>query len=190
VSLMKTNRTTDKAAALGDRAKDVAAQVVPVGKRAGSTAAQGVAQGVRKGVHGARGWAAPRLEDAADAVTATVAPKVSSALRNAEAMTTTVAPKVSSALRKTARQIKPDGAKPAKTGFRRLLNWRWLLAAGGLVAAAGTTAAVAMRRRYTSATEEAKEASGPADEATQSPPDTHDGTTHAEVNGRVTTPGR
>jgi hypothetical protein len=190
VSLMKTNRTTDKAAALGDRAKDVAAQVVPVGKRAGSTAAQGVAQGVRKGVHGARGWAAPRLEDAADAVTATVAPKVSSALRNAEAMTTTVAPKVSSALRKTARQIKPDGAQPAKTGFRRLLNWRWLLAAGGLVAAAGTTAAVAMRRRYTSATEEAKEASGPADEATQSPPDTHDGTTHAEVNGRVTTPGR
>jgi hypothetical protein len=186
VSLMKTNRTTDKAAALGDRAKDVAAQVVPVGKRAGSTAAQGV----RKGVHGARGWAAPRLEDAADAVTATVAPKVSSALRNAEAMTTTVAPKVSSALRKTARQIKPDGAQPAKTGFRRLLNWRWLLAAGGLVAAAGTTAAVAMRRRYTSATEEAKEASGPADEATQSPPDTHDGTTHAEVNGRVTTPGR
>ena len=190
MSLIKTNRTTDKAAAIGDRAKDVAAQVVPVGKRAGSTAAQGVAQGVRKGVHGARGWAAPRLEDAADAVTATVAPKVSSALRNAEAMTTTVAPKVSSALRKTARQIKPDGAKPAKTGFRRLLNWRWLLAAGGLVAAAGTTAAVAMRRRYTSATEEAKEASGPADEATQSPPDTHDGTTHAEVNGRVTTPGR
>jgi hypothetical protein len=189
VSLIKTNRTTDKAAALGDRAKDVAAQVVPVGKRAGSTAAQGVAQGVRKGVHGARGWAAPRLEDAADAVTATVAPKVSSALRNAEAMTTTVAPKVSSALRKTARQIKPDGAQPAKTGFRRLLNWRWLLAAGGLVAAAGTTAAVAMRRRYTSATEEAKDASGPADEATQSPEDAHNGT-HADANGRVTTPGR
>ena len=167
MSLIKTNRTTDKAAAIGDRAKDGAAQVVPVGKRAGSTAAQGV----RKGVHGARGWAAPRLEDAAEAVTATVAPKVSSALRS------------------TAEQIRPDGAKSAKTGFRRLLNWRWLLAAGGLVAAAGTTAAVAMRRRYTSATEEAKDASGPADEATPSPEDAHNGT-HADANGRVTTPGR
>jgi hypothetical protein len=188
VSPMKTNRTTDKAAALGTRAKGAAAQAVPVGKRAGSTAVQGV----RKGVHGARGWAAPRLEDAADAVTATVAPKVSSALRNADAMTTTVAPKVSSALRRTARQIKPDAAKPAKTGFRRLLNWRWLLAAGAVAAAAGTTAAVAMRRRYTSATEEAKDATGLADEdsTTQNPPAANNGTKHSEANGRVTTPGR
>jgi hypothetical protein len=188
VSLIKTNRTTDKAAALGSRAKDAATQAVPVGKRAGSTAVRGV----RKGVHGARGWAAPRLEDAADAVTATVAPKVSSALRNADAMTATVAPKVSSALRRTARQIKPDGAKSAKTGFRRLLNWRWLLAAGAVAAAAGTTAAVAMRRRYTSATEEAKEATGLADEESTTPSQqaAPNGTKHSEANGRVTTPGR
>jgi hypothetical protein len=188
VSFIKTNRTTERAAALGNRAKGAATQVVPAGKRASNTAAEGV----RKGVHGARGWAAPRLEDAADAVTATVAPKVSSALRSADAVTATVAPKVSSALRKTALQIRPDEAKSAKTGLRRLLNWRWLLAAGAVVAAAGTTAAVAMRRRYTSATEEAKEATGLADEesATQSQQAAPDGTKHSEVNGRVTTPGR
>ena len=33
MSLIKTNRTTDGAAAIGTRAKDAAAQVVPVGKR-------------------------------------------------------------------------------------------------------------------------------------------------------------
>ena len=111
---------------------------------------------------------------------------------SADAMTTTVAPKVSSALRKTALQIRPDGAKSAKTGLRRLLNWRWLLAAGAVVAAAGTTAAVAMRRRYTSATEEAKEATGLDDEqgGTQGPHAAHNGTKSSEVNGRVTTPGR
>jgi hypothetical protein len=188
VSLIKTNRTTEGAAALGTRAKDAAAQAVPIGKRAGSTAVRGV----RQGVHGARGWAAPRLEDAADAVTASVAPKVSSALRSADAVTASVAPKVSSALRRTARQIRPDGAKPAKTGFRRLLNWRWLLAAGAMAAAAGTTAAVAMRRRYTSATEEAKNATGPADDEStaQSPDSAHPTTMGSEVNGRLTTPGR
>jgi hypothetical protein len=107
-------------------------------------------------------------------------------------MTTTVAPKVSSALRKTALQIRPDEAKSAKTGLRRLLNWRWLLAAGAVMAAAGTTAAVAMRRRYTSATEEAKEATGLADDesTTQSQQAAPNGTKHSEANGRVTTPGR
>ena len=169
MSPFNTNRTTEGAAALGARAKDAAAQVVPVGKRAGTTAVRGV----RQGAQGAREWAAPRLEDAAEAVTATVAPKVSSALRS------------------TAEQIRPDGAKSAKTGFRRLLNWRWLLAAGAVLAAAGTTAAVTMRRRYTNATEEAKDATGQADDesTTESPDSAHDSTRHSDVNGRVTTPG-
>ncbi len=202
MSPIKTNRTTERAAALGNRAKDVAAQAVPVGKKAkdrakdvaavavpaGKRASSTAAQGVRKGVHGARGWAAPRLEDAADAVTATVAPTVSKALRSADAMTTTVAPKVSKALRSTALQIRPDDAKSAKTGLRRLLNWRWLLAAGAVMAAAGTTAAVAMRRRYTSATQDAKEATGLTDEESSTQA-AQNGTKHSEVNGRVTTPG-
>jgi hypothetical protein len=206
VSFIKTNRAADTAAAIGTRVKGAAAQAAPVGKRAkdrakeaaavavpaGKRASSTAARGVRKGVHGARGWAAPRLEDAADAVTETVAPTVSKALRSADAAAVAVAPKVSAALRKTALQIRPEDAKSAKTGLRRLLNWRWLLAAGAVVAAAGTTAAVAMRRRYTSATQEAKDATGLADEenTTQSPQAENNGTKHPEVNGRVTTPGR
>ena len=178
MSPIKTKRTTDGMAALGTRAKGAATQakgaatqiVVPAGKRAGTTAVQGV----RKGVHSARGWAAPRLEDAADAVTASVAPKVSSALRS------------------TARQVRPGGAdSPAKTGIRKLLNWRWLLAIGAMAAAAGTTAAVAMRRRYASATAEAEDATGTSDDkrTARDPESGSDTAARSEVNGRVTTPG-
>jgi len=56
-----------------DAAAQAAAQVVPLSKRVGATATQSVEQGV----HDAREWAAPRLEDAATAVSETVAPKVS-----------------------------------------------------------------------------------------------------------------
>ena len=116
-------------------------------------------------VTGAREWAAPKLEDAAEAVTSTVAPKVSSALLSA---------------------ARPGQAgRTRRTGIRRLLNWRWLLGAGAVAAAAGAGAAVAMRRRYTSATAEAKN-------ATESPEDGRrpvtDETRLSEVNGRVTTP--
>lgn len=144
MSLTKTKRTTAGMAELGARAKDAAAQAVPKGKRAGTTAVQGVmgakdwaAPRVQDAVRGAREWAAPRLEDAADAVT------------------TSVAPKVSSVLRSTAGQVRP--AKSAKTGLRRLLDWRWLLGLGAVAAAAGATAAVAMRRRYANATAAAKD---------------------------------
>ena len=89
---------------------------------------------------------APRLEDAADAVTGTVAPKV------AETVTGTLAPRVSSALRSTARQVRPNDSR---TGVRRLLSLRWLFVAGAVAAAAGAGAAIAMRRRYASATAEA-----------------------------------
>jgi len=89
VSLINTNRTTDETATIGARAKDAAAQAVPMGKRAGTAAVLGVRQGavgakewaaprVQIAVRGAREWTAPRLEDAADAVTILVAPRVSS----------------------------------------------------------------------------------------------------------------
>jgi hypothetical protein len=184
VSLIKTNRTTAGMAAMGARAKGAAAQAVPLGKRAGTTAVQGAvgakdwaaprvqdakewaAPRVQDAVRGAREWAAPRLEDAADAVT------------------TSVAPKVASALRSTASQVRPARTS-AKTGVRRLLDWRWMLGVGAVLAAAGTTAAVTMRRRYARATADAKDAIEP------------DGTEQADdpaaeassVNGRVTTPG-
>jgi hypothetical protein len=142
VSSIKTSRVADGTAVIGARAKDLAAQAVPMGKHAGTTAVQGV----RQGVEGAREWAAPRLEDAADAVTASVAPKVASALRSA------------------ARQVRPEGTRSARTGVRSMLTWRWLLGAGAAVAAAGAAAAFAMRQRYARATAE-------AEKATESPPD-------------------
>jgi hypothetical protein len=122
-----------------------------------------------QGVEGARGWAAPRLEDAADAFTANVAPRISSALRS------------------TARQVRP--APAGKTGIRRLLSWRWLLGIGTALAATGAAAAFTMRKRYQNATEDARDA------ATASPDEpaavaTDEGVMGPEVNGRVTTSRR
>ena len=168
MSLMKTNRTTSGAAAIGarvkDSANDAAAQALPVAKRAGTTAAQGVVTGVQ----GAREWAAPKLEDVANAVD------------------TAVAPKVSSALRSTAAQVRPGSNR---TGLRRLLSWRWLLGVGAALAGAGAATAITMKRRYANATAEANDATGPSD--AEPVADTGDaGTdaaTRAEVNGHVPT---
>ena len=178
MSLTNTDRTTTGMAVISARAKDAAAYAVPMAQRAGTTVVLGARQGVQGAkewaaprvqvvVLGARGWAAPRLEDAADAVT------------------TTVAPKVSSALRTTAIRVRPpDPAGP--TGLRRLLDWRWLVGIGALAGAAGTTAAVAMRRRYASATAEAKDATEPdAPEQADDP-----AAEAASVNGQVTATNR
>jgi hypothetical protein len=205
VSLMKTKRTSGGVAVVGERAKSAAAQAVPIGKRAGTTAAQGVqgarewaaprledatevvtaagttaVQGVRQGVQSAKEWAAPRLEDAVQGAREWAAPRLEDA---AEAVTTTVAPKVSSALRSTAQQVRP--AKSGKTGVRRLLNWRWLLGIGAVLAAGGATAAITMRRRYASATAEAKDATEASEDG--GTPQASDAAVHSEVNGQVTT---
>ena len=175
MSLIKTDRTTAGMAAMGARAKDAAAQAVPIGKRAGTTVVQGAAGArdwaaprVQGAVRGAREWTAPRLEDAAEAVTITVAPKVSSALRSA------------------ASQVRP-AVTPAKSGARRLLDWRWMVGLGAAMAAAGTTAAVAMRRRYARATADAKDATEP--DATEQAGADDPAAEASSVNGRVTTPG-
>ena len=184
--LMKANGATDgmaaAAASAKDRARDVAAQAVPVAKSAGTTAVLGV----RQGVQGAKEWAAPRVEDAVLGAREWAAPRLEDA---AEAVTTTVAPKVSSALMETARQVRPDGTK--KAGMRRLLDWRWLLGAGAVIAAVGAGAAVTMRRRYASATAEAKNATESSDEdgMTQADGAAGDAAARSDVNGRVTTPG-
>ena len=179
MSLIKTNRTTDGMAAMGARAKGAAAQAVPMGKRAGTTVVQGAA--------GARDWAAPRVQDAKEWAAPRVlgarewaAPRLEGA---ADAVTTSVAPKVSSALRSTASQVRPT---PAKTESRRMPDWRWMLGLGAVVAAAGTTAAVAMRRRYARATADAKDATEP-DATEQAAGDDAAAEAHS-VNGRVTTP--
>ena len=174
MSLIKTDRTTAGMAAMGARAKDAAAQAVPVGKRAGTTVVQGAA--------GARDWAAPRVQGAVRGAREWTAPRLEDA---AEAVTTTVAPKVSSTLRSTASYVRPP-TPPAKTGVRRLPDRRWLLGLGALLAAAGTTAAVAMRRRYARATADAKDATEPdaTEQAAADDPMAED----PSVNGRVTTP--
>ena len=184
MSQFNTDGTTGGMATIGARAKDAVVLVVPAGKRVGTTAVQGVRQGVQGArewatprvvvaVLGARQWAAPRLEGAADAVTESVAPKVSTMLRSA------------------ARQVRLEEPTPQKSGIRGLIDWRWLLGIGAVAAAAGTTAAIAMRRRYATATAEAKEATESSDEA--GGPDTdpaNEASARSEVNGQVTTPGK
>jgi hypothetical protein len=193
VSSLTTSRTPQGIATIGARAKDAAAQAVPMGKRAGTTAVQGV----RQGVHDAREWAAPRLEDAADAVTRAkdaaaqgvhdarewAAPRLEDA---ADAVTSSVAPRVSSALRSTAGQVRPAGAQPGKAGLRRLLSWRWLLGAGAVVAAAGATAAIAMRRRYANATAEVQDdAESHDNESAPTPETASEADTRSSGNGTV-----
>ena len=194
MSLIKTNGTTAGMAAIGARAKDAAAQAVPMGKRAGTTAVQGA----RQGVHGAKEWAAPRVQDAVRGAQEWAAPRVQGAVQGsrewaaprlegaADAVDTSVAPAVSSALRSAASQIRPAG-RSARTGLRGLLDWRWLVGLGAVAAAGGTAAAVAMRRRYASATAAAEEATEPD---AQAPADGSDAETAArsEVNGQVTAP--
>ena len=178
MSLINTNRTNAGMAAIGARAKDAAAQTVPIGKRAGTTAVQGA----RQGVQGAKEWAAPHVHDALQGTREWAAPRLDDA---GEAVTTTVAPKVSSALHVTASRVRPAGTT-AQTGLRRLLDWRWLLGFGAVVAAAGTAAAVAMRRRYASATAEAKDATEP-----DVPEQADDPAAEAtSVNGQATTTTR
>ena len=91
------------------------------------TTASGVSSGVQQGVYSARRWTAPKLELAADHVTKTVAPSVSTALRS------------------TARQVKP--AEPAKG--RTALTWSLLGAA--IVATAGAAFAL-IRYQFRAAT--------------------------------------
>jgi hypothetical protein len=164
VSSLKTSRTAGGAAIVGARAKDVAAKAVPMGKRAGATAVQGVRHGVRD----AREWAAPRLEDAAGAVTASVAPRVASVLRSA------------------ARQVQPEASRPARTGLRTMLSWRWLAGLGAAaVAAAGAAAALAMRRRYASATAEVHDDAESPDGESAPEHEAADDTARSEANGKV-----
>lgn len=93
-------------------------------------AAQGMGKSMRQGVHSARGWAAPRIETAADYCTATVAPKVADALRT------------------TARQVSPDDAATSrKSGLRSALSLSIL---GVAAAAAAGAAAMLLRRQLKS----------------------------------------
>jgi hypothetical protein len=140
----------------------IAQQAIPQARQAGTTAVHGVVHGVE----GARGWAAPRMHGAADAFTASVAPRVSSALHSA------------------ASTVEP--AAPARSGFRRLFGWRLLLGVGAAVVAASAAAAIAMRQRYESATTAAKDAAeNVADKADELAGQADEAAQRSDANGRV-----
>jgi hypothetical protein len=158
-------RASDAASQVMPRARDAASQIVPLGKRVGATAAENVQQGVGQGVHDAREWAAPLIETAANAVSDTVAPKVSAALKA------------------TARRVEPG---PPKSGMRRLLGWPGALVLA-VLAVGGAAVAVLLRKR-----QPAPPPPYPG-EAEDEAEDTASGTApaglDAEANGRVRTSG-
>jgi hypothetical protein len=148
---------------------------------AAKTAASGLSKGLNDKVYTARSWAAPRLDNAA------------------EYCTTTVAPKVSSALRTTARQVRPTDMRKSKRSS--ILTWSLL---GAAVLAGLGAAAVLVRYRYQTAIaadSEPAEEEVTADstdsqtapvspEGTRSPATTPtDKSTDSPVNGRVTATG-
>ena len=152
---------------------------------AAQTAATSLSKGVKERVYTARTWAAPRLENAADYTSSTVAPKVSAALRS------------------TARQVQPADAKSSR---KAILTWSVLGAA--ILAAVGAGVAVA-RYRYRTAiaadSERADEEVMADSSGSQAAPVNPDGTpptdakpadanptdqgTETSVNGRVTATG-
>ena len=176
--------TAQNAASMAQVAAQNAAVVATNAAHSSSDAAQvaaaGVSKGVRQGVYTARSWAAPRLDSAADYCTTTVAPKVSTALRN------------------TARQVRPPEPASSK---RSMLTWSVLGAS--VLAALGAAAAVA-RYRYRTAiaadSETADEevmadsagsqaAPVPADEIKPKDAKQKDQGSETSANGRVSTSG-
>jgi hypothetical protein len=110
------------------------------------TTASGVSSGVQQGVYSARRWTAPKLELAADHVTKTVAPSVSTALRS------------------TAKQVKP--AEPSRG--RSALTWSLLGAA--ILATAGAAFALIRYQLRAATSDETVEVGGMANVAGQPTP--------------------
>jgi hypothetical protein len=158
------DRARETASQVVPLARDAASQVVPLSKRVGATAAESVQQGVGQGVHDAREWAAPRIDDAANAVSDTVAPKVSAALKA------------------TARRVDPG---QPKSGMRRLMGWPGALALAAVLAVGGAAAAVLLRKRQAPPPPPYPGEDEADDAATSTAPAGLD----AEANGRVPTSG-
>ena len=116
MSSLTTSQTPRRIAAAGMRAKDAATQGAQGAREWAAPRLEDAADAITRakdaatqGVHDAREWAAPRLEDAANAVTESVAPRVSAALRS------------------TARQVKPEVVRkdwPTQAAELALAAWR------------------------------------------------------------------
>jgi hypothetical protein len=131
------------------------------------TTAAGVSRQVQQGVYTARKWAAPKLEDVADYTAGTIAPTVSSALRN------------------TAAQVRPaEPASPAKRRMKSALAWSLL---GAAIAAATGAVAALVRYRQRAAAEidsQAPDSQAPDSQA----PDSPVGDTAADVDSKPAAP--
>jgi hypothetical protein len=163
VSLLRNKQPVTYSGMISDQARNVATQAMPAARNAGTLAAQqavplarnagtSMKQGADSAVAWAtpyvgqaRHWAAPLLEQGASAVTETVAPIVSDALRTA------------------AQRI--DYVEPKQ---KRRLSLTTVLAGSLLLTAAGAAAAYSLRHRngngngYSADTEMTTDASGPA----------------------------
>jgi hypothetical protein len=124
-------KSTAAAQIAAQKSTEVAQKSQAAAQNASSTAqttAAGVSKQVQQGVYTGRKWAAPKLESVADYTASTVAPTVSSALRN------------------TAARVRPaEPVSPAKRRMASALTWSLLGAA--VVAAAGAVAALVRYRR-------------------------------------------
>jgi hypothetical protein len=118
-------------------ASEAAAQAAQSAALGAHQAAASLNAGLRAGSLSARNWMAPRLENAADYTTSTMAPAVS------DALVKNVAPKVAAALRNTARQVSPEPRK-SRSPFRSALTWTALTAA--VLAGAGALGTLVWRR--------------------------------------------
>jgi len=129
-----------------ERARQAARQLGPVAKSAQRNAADRI--------HGARSWAAPRIEQAAHTVRKDVGPKVSSILEaTAQRIepAQTKAKKLGRRASRQARQTSQDvSAQRAKILSARSSDRSWPKALGGLafaLATAGAIVTVVLRRR-------------------------------------------
>jgi hypothetical protein len=118
-------------------ASEAAAQAAHSAALGAQQAAASLNAGLRAGSLSARNWMAPRLEDAADFTTSTVAPAVS------DAVVKSVAPRVAAALRNTARQVSPEPQR-SRSPVRSALTWTALSAA--ILAGAGALGTLVWRR--------------------------------------------
>lgn len=130
---------------------------------AAQTAAQGMGRQMRQGTYSARGWAAPRLESAADYYMETLAPRVADALRS------------------TARQVRPEEPASRKPALRSALSMSVLGLA--VLAAAGAVAAL-VRRQYKAATD----ADSEGDAVNVGDPNEPTATTPTSVPGQAPAP--
>jgi hypothetical protein len=149
------------------RARQASTQVTPLAQSARQTA--------RDGVHGARVWAAPRVEHSGHVLQETFE-------HSGHVLQERVAPKVSDMLAATARRLEPD--EPVR---RR--RWPKVLA-GIVMLGVGTAVAAVLRGRLGSASATQPDHSPRPTTAPAGPPSSHqaaDGET-ADVNGQVRTP--